>query len=94
MGFLCAKGLNFIENMEECKRSLKRVLEEGPVSPYMYYLPCPNNRRDAKKLLTLIDENVMPGTTVITDCCKSNDGLTANGFQHLTGNHSCHFVDP
>jgi transposase-like protein len=42
----------------------------------------------------LIDENVLPGTTVMTDCWKSYNGLTAKGFQHLTVNHSSHFVDP
>ncbi len=57
-------------------------------------IPCPNNRRDAKTLLTLIDENVLPGTTVMADCWKSCNGLTAKGFQHLTVNHSSHFVDP
>ncbi len=53
-------------------------------------IPCPNNRRDAKTLLTLIDENVLPGTTVMADCWKSCNGLTAKGFQHLTVNHSSH----
>ncbi len=57
-------------------------------------MPCPNNRRDAKTLLTLIDENAMPDTTIMTDCWKTYDSLTAKAFQHLTLNHSCHFVDP
>ena len=55
---------------------------------------CPNNCRDAATLLAIIGRHVEPGTTVITDCWKSYSGLDAQGFQHLTVNHSCHFVDP
>jgi len=55
---------------------------------------CPGNRRDAATLLAIIGRNVEAGTTVITDCWKSYNGLDAQGFQHLTVNHSCHFVDP
>jgi hypothetical protein len=46
----------------------------------MRVMPCPNNRRDAKSLSTLIDKNVMPGTVVMTDCWKFYDEFTAKGF--------------
>ncbi len=55
---------------------------------------CPDNRRDAETLLAIIGRHVEAGTTVMTDCWKSYSGLDAQGFQHLTVNHSCHFVDP
>jgi len=55
---------------------------------------CPENRRDAETLLAIIGRHVEAGTTVMTDCWKSYTGLTAQGFNHLTVNHSCHFVDP
>jgi len=55
---------------------------------------CPGNRRDAKTLLAIIDKHVEAGTTVMTDCWRSYENLTAEGFNHLTVNHSCHFVNP
>jgi len=54
---------------------------------------CPGNQRDAATLLAIISRNVEAGTTVITDCWKSYNGLDAQVFQHLTVNHSCHFVE-
>ena len=55
---------------------------------------CPENRRDAETLLAIIGRHVEAGTTIMTDCWKSYIGLTDQGFNHLTVNHSCHFVDP
>ena len=55
---------------------------------------CLDNRRDAETLLAIIGRHVKAGTTVMTDCWKSYCRLDAEGFNHLTINHSCHFVDP
>ena len=55
---------------------------------------CPDNRRDAETLLAIIGRHVEAGTVVMTDCWRSYNGLDDLGFQHLTVNHSCHFVDP
>ena len=55
---------------------------------------CPENRRDQSTLLQLIQKNVEPGTTVMSDCWKGYNNLSSNGYVHLTVNHSKHFVDP
>ena len=55
---------------------------------------CPSNRRDAQTLLLLIQKHVAPGSVIITDCWRGYDGLNQQNFQHLTVNHTLHFVDP
>ena len=42
----------------------------------------------------LILEHITPGSTIITDCWKAYNNLGAEGFHHLTVNHSYNFVDP
>ncbi|GBN63190.1 hypothetical protein AVEN_187051-1 [Araneus ventricosus] len=39
-------------------------------------------------------KNVEPGTTVLSDCWASYNGLTAEGYVHYTINHSKNFNDP
>ena len=54
----------------------------------------PVETRDAKTLLAIIKDKIKEGTTIISDCWKSYDCLSQEGFQHLTVNHSMNFVDP
>ena len=42
----------------------------------------------------MIKKWIAPQTTVISDCWRSYQTLSAEGFQHLQINHSLHFVDP
>jgi transposase-like protein len=62
----------------------------APVKAFFY----PVARRDKDTLLACIKENILPGTTIYSDCWKSYDCLSDNGYTHLTVNHSVNFVDP
>jgi len=55
---------------------------------------CPNNKRDADTLVTLIKKHVHPETTIMTDCWKGYAGLSKENFKHLVVNRALHFVDP
>ncbi|GBN24084.1 hypothetical protein AVEN_15284-1 [Araneus ventricosus] len=50
--------------------------------------------RTSEVLLSVIEEHILPGTTVMSDCRSSYQCLSDEGFEHLTVNHSMHFVDP
>ena len=50
-------------------------------------------KRDAETLIPLIQKWIAPGT-VISDCWKAYCSLSAEGFRHLTVNHSLSFTDP
>lgn len=50
--------------------------------------------RTKETLLSIIKENVLPGTKIISDCWKSYDCLSLEGYVHEKVNHSEHFVDP
>ena len=54
----------------------------------------PVEKRDSTTLLEIIQEKIEPGSTIISDCWKSCNCLQEEGYQHLTVNHSLHFVDP
>ncbi|GFT12324.1 DDE_Tnp_IS1595 domain-containing protein, partial [Trichonephila clavipes] len=47
-----------------------------------------------RTLMQIILEWIEPGTIIISDCWKGHDVLTAEGFNHLTVNHSLNFADP
>lgn len=51
-------------------------------------------KRDAPTLRQVLSDNILPETTVITDCWKAYklDGL--DFAEHLKINHSINFVDP
>nr|XP_042902419.1 uncharacterized protein LOC122270154 [Parasteatoda tepidariorum] len=50
--------------------------------------------RTKKTLLSIIEQNILPGTTIMSDCWKSYDCLAGSGFVHLSVNHSETFRDP
>ena len=52
-------------------------------------------RRNAETLLPIIDEYILPRTTIISDCWAAYNGISMldGEFRHLTVNHSLNFVD-
>jgi hypothetical protein len=54
----------------------------------------PVTSRDSATLIPLILDNVLPGTTIITDGWSSYGSLTNHEYNHLKVNHNLHFVDP
>ena len=44
--------------------------------------------------MSVIMEWIKPGKSVYSDCWKSYDCFTDEGFEHLKVNHSLTFVDP
>ena len=51
-------------------------------------------RRDAATLIPILTRYVRRGTTVVSDLWRAYNMVGANGYNHLTVNHSLHFVDP
>ena len=54
----------------------------------------PVEKRDAKTLIRVLKEHVLPGTTIMSDMWKGYKNLSKAGFEHFTVNHSLNFVDP
>ncbi|XP_067130114.1 uncharacterized protein [Centruroides vittatus] len=52
------------------------------------------DRRDAGTLLPILQQFVLPGTTVVSDLWAAYNTVENVGYQHLTVNHSINFVDP
>lgn len=52
------------------------------------------DKRDANTLVNIINENVVSGSTIITDMWRGYRTLQVSGFQHFTVNHSTNFVSP
>ncbi|GFV58796.1 DDE_Tnp_IS1595 domain-containing protein [Trichonephila clavipes] len=50
--------------------------------------------RSKDTLLASIKSNIKEGTTIISDCWKSNDCLEDGGFLHLSVNHKMYFKNP
>lgn len=51
-------------------------------------------RRDAHTLLPILQDYVLPGTTVVSDLWRAYGTVGQMGYVHLTVNHSLNFVDP
>ena len=51
-------------------------------------------KRDSATLLPIIKNNILPGSTIISDCWKAYDCLGNEGYRHLKVNHTYNFVDP
>ncbi|XP_058122853.1 uncharacterized protein LOC131293818 [Anopheles ziemanni] len=51
-------------------------------------------KRDRATLHNLIVTHVRPGTTIMTDCWRSYNGLSLHGFIHQSINHSQYFIHP
>ncbi|GFQ97041.1 putative transposase-like protein [Trichonephila clavata] len=50
--------------------------------------------RTTDSLLSVINEYILPGSIIISDCWKSYDCLSNEGFLHLKVNHSVSFKNP
>lgn len=49
--------------------------------------------RNADTLLQAIQDNVLPGTRIISDCWRAYSNLSCAGYLHSAVNHSYNFVD-
>jgi transposase-like protein len=65
-------------------------VEQGTNNCFLVPVP----KRDSATLLPIILNNILPGTTIISDCWKAYDCLANEGYQHLKVNHTYNFVDP
>ena len=79
-------------------RSKKQIwvfgaVEEGDAEPHPLFITRVENR-SAWTLIPLICEHILPGTTVISDEWRAYSCLEILGYQHITVNHSEHFIDP
>ena len=52
------------------------------------------DNRSAAKLLPIIQQYILPGTTVLSDDWRSYSHVPSLGMSHQTVNRSIHFVDP
>ena len=51
------------------------------------------DRRDTDTLLPVLQQYVLPGTTVVSNLWGAYNTINTLGYQHLTVNHSINFVD-
>lgn len=65
-------------------------IERGTGNSFMVSVP----DRSSATLLGIIQNRILPGTTIISDCWRAYDCLASQGYQHLRVNHSINFVDP
>ena len=57
---------------------------------FMLHIDC----CDAAKLLPIICQHIVPGTTILSDVWAAYNSLGTLGYQHLTVNHTYNFVNP
>ena len=79
-------------------RSKKQIwvfgaVEEGDSEQHPLFITRVESR-SAWTLIPLIYEHILPGTTIISDEWRAYSCLAILGYNHLTVNHSDHFVDP
>ncbi|XP_018325790.1 uncharacterized protein LOC108737443 [Agrilus planipennis] len=65
--------------------------ERGSNPGKMFLIPVPD--RSAETLVNVIVNNVLPGSTIITDGWRSYNLLSQHDYRHLTVNHELNFVD-
>ena len=65
-------------------------IERGSVKAFMVEV----DDRSAATLLPIIQQYILPGTTVLSDKWRSYSCVPSLGMSHQTVNHSIHFVDP
>ena len=51
------------------------------------------DRRDADTLLPVLQEYIIPGSTVVSDLWRAYGTVNNIGYRHLTVNHRLNFVD-
>ena len=97
-------GAGRVVEIDEClfskrKYNRGRVLQEqwisggyDQVDKKGFLVPVP--RRDATKLLPIVQQWVLPGTTIHLDMWQAYTQLGNMGYPHGTVNHSLNFVDP
>ncbi|KAE8741233.1 hypothetical protein FOCC_FOCC013219 [Frankliniella occidentalis] len=64
-------------------------VEQGSNKCFLYTV----KKRDTATLVPLIKKNILPGTTIYSDCWKAYSSLNKKGYHHLTVNHSVTFKD-
>ena len=74
----------------------EKVTSEGDETPSgfsaEFFVAIPT--RDAATLLPILQPFFLQGTTVVSDLWAAYNTIDSLGYQHLTVNHSLHFVDP
>ncbi|XP_068218454.1 uncharacterized protein [Palaemon carinicauda] len=51
-------------------------------------------KRNAETLISALNEHVLPGITIISNCWKGYGKVKDHDFKHFTVNHSVNFADP
>ena len=81
-----------------CKYNRRRMVREqwvfGGIDITRKCFLVPVERRDAATLLPIVQQFILPGTTIVSDCWRAYNALPTLGYQHLKVNHTYHFVDP
>ena len=54
----------------------------------------PVDQRNADTLLPIIQQYILLGTTIVSDCWAAYNTIGHLGYNHLTVNHTYNFVDP
>ena len=70
---------------------IERPTSERPV-PRAFLVECPDRKQET--LEKIIQENVEPGTIILTDSFRSYLHISRLGYYHYMVNHSKNFVDP
>ena len=69
------------------------LVERGSTSR-CFFIPLPNNKRDAATLIPIIQSFVRPGSIIMTDGWSAYSRLSRLGYYHFVVNHSIEYVNP
>ena len=86
-------GAGKVVEIDESKfgrRKYNRGFERGSAKAFMVEV----DNRSAATLLPIIQQHILPGTTVLFDEWRSYSCVPSLGMSHQTVNHSIHFVVP